>query len=1086
MRRFAVAVLLAQAFSVSADTGQSDAVGELLSSARLWVDKKRDDLATLALKKLLSINPDQTDALLMLGEIELRLDHREQAQKLLQQLQSLHPDHLAGHQLAEAYRIATTDRKTMAMIRLLARSGKDEEAAILLRQLFPQGNPGGDLGVEYSRIMAVVRKQQPQPQLTKIDTISDSSRFWQLIASANSALEKRQLLKAENLAKAALRLFKHNPEATLTLANIDLAMNNPTKAEMLYRKTLDIKPTEDRALRGMIRILVASGRRGEAIGFIENFVEAHPESAGNFAQPRASLLRDEADALLNSGQIARALIVLENGVRAMPTQAWLRFDLAGLYKRQGLPDLGRILMAEGVNRAPDDPEIAYAQAIYLSSLGDEDGVLASLQAIPSEKSSAAMRKLARKAEVRSKLNHARSDYLTGKRQLANSGLDVAEQQSGNDAELLWEVAKNRISNGQTEKGLKLSSRLRLSAPQSDRIETTLRYAELLDDAKQDEELTSLLDAIPESAIVNGRQKQNILDLRRTSILRRSATLTKQNKVIESRQVLEQGLKKGLSEDPRLLMALADNLEESGDLPAAKIIYRQVASHNPTNYDARLSLVRMQIRLDDTTSVREELHHLDNVVPMTAVDTRLGIARQFSALQEHADARRIAKAVGNTNLDDSSVQMQVGRIEKSAGRYEQALRRFDLASQIALKQPAANIELSSARQAIDSIKQRRYGYITGGFDRRQLNGTRGISEVTNDEYPLLMRYPFGYQGHFFAQLDYSTISAGKLNLADFNEAGLFGKIQALGANRLQGLSDQTASGVAFGIGYESDSWRFDAGTTPQGYPLSYWVGGIKKTGNIGNAYYMLDLSRRPMINSLLSYAGVHDPVTGDVWGGVRKNGVEFYSGYDIGRLGLFVQGGGHYLDGVNVKSNTSIMGRTGADWALINDTDMRLTAGFALMYLANGNNRQHYTYGHGGYWSPQDYKSISFPLQWTGRFHKLSYLFRGSGSYSISKQNSADFYPTDRALQLSAYDQPLPSGYDRPVYDGSSSTAFGYSLTGMLEYQVEKQWFLGARMEIARSPFYTPNFTTFYFRYDFEPRNRPISFPPKPVKPYDRY
>jgi hypothetical protein len=317
--------------------------------------------------------------------------------------------------------------------------------------------------------------------------------------------------------------------------------------------------------------------------------------------------------------------------------------------------------------------------------------------------------------------------------------------------------------------------------------------------------------------------------------------------------------------------------------------------------------------------------------------------------------------------------------------------------------------------------------------------------------------------------------------------LFGKTAANGPGSAIGYSDQTASGVDFGVGYETDDWRFDVGSSPQGFPVSYLVGGIKKTGNIGDGYYMLDISRRPKTNSLLSYAGAHDPVTGEVWGGVRKNGAEFYSGYDIKQLGLFLQGSAHYLDGEKVKSNSTIMGRTGADWAWIDDVDMRLTTGFALMYMANANDQQYYTFGHGGYWSPQDYKSISLPVQWTGRFHKLSYLFRGSGSYSMSQQDGADFYPTRSGLQAQAGLQTqLPAGYDSPVYGASSSTAFGYTLTGMLEYQVQDQWYLGARMELARSPYYAPNFMSFYFRYDFEPSNKPIPFPPRPVKPYDRY
>lgn len=1086
MRRLAIALVVAQAMCGHAYSGQAAVDTELLNSARMWVDKKRDDLAALALQKLLRIDPNQSDALLMLGEIELRLEHLEQAQKLLQQLQTANPGHPAGHQLAEAYRIATTGRKAMAMIRLLARSGKDLEAAEQMRQLFPNGNPGGELGLEYSRIMAAANIVPAAARsAAAVTSVSNASRFWDLIAAANTALEQQKLSKAEKLARSANRLFRDDPEALLTLANIELAMTKSGKAEQLFRRVLAAKPAEDRALRGLIKLWLAQGQRRQAIAFVEDFVDKHPESADAFAQPWAGLLREEADAFLAASETAKALQLLESGVNRMPAQVWLRYDLASLYKRQGQVELGRQLMAEGTALLPGDAEMVYAQAIFLAALGDEEAVLASLQNIDVDKYSDGMRALARKAEVRVRIKRAHADHLLGKNQAVQIWLDEAEYRAQDDADLSWEVAQAWIDNGDIDRGLVLGLRLWRAYD----IETVLRYAGLLEDSKRDQTLAELFTEFPDASLKDEQQRQRLIDLRRRHLLRRAGELARQQHPTEARQLLEQGLTDGLQDDPKLLMALADYQEDSGDYAAASAIYRRLAERNPADYEARLALARTRIRQNDpdSTAIQQELQQLDGLVPGVATNLRLGIARQFSALGDHDAARRIAEQTVNAKPDDADTQMQAGRIEKSAERYEWALYHFDQARQLAEAKPDDDIKPEPAQEAIAAIKQRRYGFATGGFDQRELTGTRGISQVTNDQYPLLIRQPFGYQSHFFTQIDYSTITAGNLNLNAYDIVGLFGKTAANGPGSAVGFADQTASGVDFGFGYENDDWRFDLGSSPQGFPVSYLVGGIKKTGSIGDGYYMLDISRRPKTNSLLSYAGAHDPVTGEVWGGVRKTGAEFYSGYDIKQLGLFLQGSAHYLDGEKVKSNSTIMGRTGADWAWIDDVDMRLTTGFALMYIANDNDQQYYTFGHGGYWSPQDYKSISLPVQWTGRFNKLSYLFRGSGSYSLSQQDGANFYPTRSALQTQAGLQTqLPAGYDSPIYGASNSTAFGYTLTGMLEYQVQEQWYLGARMELARSPYYAPNFMTFYFRYDFEPSKKPIPFPPRPVTPYDRY
>lgn len=1083
MRKLAVVLLLGQIVVAGAEMPQPDVTGELLGSARLWVGKKRDDLAISALQKLLRIDPNQTDALLMLGEIELRLEHHEQAKIVLQQLQTGNPEHPAGRQLAEAYRVATSERKTMAMIRLLARSGKNNEAAELTRQLFPAGNPGGELGLEYARIMAAVQPTQTVGAAPKQTTTSNASRFWDLIDAANTAVDKKQLERAEKLALSANRLFRNDPEGLLTLGNICLEQGRSTKAEQLYLRTLAAKPNEDRALRGLIRLWLAQGRRKQGIAFVENFVDQHPKSIDGFAQPWAGLLREEADAVLNAGEQQQAQQILETGLLRMPGQVWLRYDLASLHKRQGFADTGRRIMAEGVQLAPGDAEMAYANGIYLSTLGDDEAVLLSLQTIDSDRYSDGMKALALKSEVRLRVKRAHADYLAGKQQAVTIWLDEAEYAAQEQTDLSWEVAEAWINNGDVERGLLLGQRLRSSGD----FANDLRYARLLDDSKRDQQLVELLNTLDEQAVSNPEQRQEIIDLRRRNLLRRAAVLASTKQYAEARQLLEGGLKGDLQHDAKLRMAIADNMEEQGDFRPASDIYQGLSAENPGNHQARLAAVRMHLQLDDVDSavLLEHLRQLDAEVPPTDSDLRLGIARQYSALQDHDAARRIAHASVAAHPDDAAMQMQAGRIEKSAGRYEWALQNFDTARQLAEAQPDDS-RSKDAEQAIASIKQRRYGFATGGFDRRELSGTSGISQVSNDEYPLLIRVPHGYQGHFFTQLDYSNITAGDLNLADYDTSALFGKIQAYGRDDLRGMSDQTATGVDLGVGYETDDWRFDLGASPQGYPVSYLVGGVKNTGNIGDGYYMLDLSRRPMTNSLLAYAGAQDPITGEVWGGVRKNGVEFYSGYDIKKLGLFLQGSAHYLDGEQVKSNTAIMGRTGVDWSWIDDSEMRLTTGVALMYLAHGNDQQYYTFGHGGYWSPQDYKAISFPVQWTGRYHKLSYLLRGSTSYSISSQDGADFYPTRSDLQTQARLQPLPEGYDSPVYGASSSTAFGYQLTGMLEYEVQEQWYIGARMELARAPYYAPNFMTFYFRYDFEPSNKPIPFPPRPVKPYDRY
>ena len=88
-----------------------------------------------------------------------------------------------------------------------------------------------------------------------------------------------------------------------------------------------------------------------------------------------------------------------------------------------------------------------------------------------------------------------------------------------------------------------------------------------------------------------------------------------------------------------------------------------------------------------------------------------------------------------------------------------------------------------------------------------------------------------------------------------------------------------------------------------------------------------------------------------------------------------------------------------------------------------------------------------------------------------------YYPTNSALQAAA---------GNPIFIGSRGKGNGYSLGGALEYRVAQHLYIGGRLEIDRSAFYTPNFATLYLRYMFNPNTDSVPFPPDPVKPYSKF
>jgi hypothetical protein len=241
-----------------------------------------------------------------------------------------------------------------------------------------------------------------------------------------------------------------------------------------------------------------------------------------------------------------------------------------------------------------------------------------------------------------------------------------------------------------------------------------------------------------------------------------------------------------------------------------------------------------------------------------------------------------------------------------------------------------------------------------------------------------------------------------------------------------------------------------------------------------------VSRRPVTSTLLSYAGAHDPVTGEAWGGILSNGISAHIGYSSGRFSVFADPGYYHLTGMNVLTNTEFELRTGLHYDLIQREDMLLSGGLTFTNWRYRENLRYYTFGHGGYYSPQTYYSLTIPVRWTGRSDSWSYMLNGSVSASVSHEKNMPFYPTDAALQT------LGNANGTAYYSGGDGHGTGYSLGGSLEKLLTSHLLVGGRIEIDRSDYYTPNFAILYLRYQFDARSGPVSYPPDLVKPYSRF
>ena len=501
---------------------------------------------------------------------------------------------------------------------------------------------------------------------------------------------------------------------------------------------------------------------------------------------------------------------------------------------------------------------------------------------------------------------------------------------------------------------------------------------------------------------------------------------------------------------RELRSKADTALAAGRSGQALRYLEQAIDQEPAQPWVRFDLAKLYIKLGQPAAAREVMDQGVNAAPSDA-EMRYAAALIYSSLNDDTAALAELSAIPDTAQTDKTREM--------------------------------------AQRLRSAIERRRNGFFTAGFNVHDKPGSAGLSQYTALSVPMELRLPQGYDAHWTIHVDPVSLDAGSVP-AVYNDAALFGQVQAFGPGSLASFpsgAPQEATGVDLGVAYETENWRVDLGSTPIGFPVENLVGGVRHSGEWAGLSYRGSLARRPITGSVVSYAGARDPVSGQVWGGVVSNGVDLSLGYyGAGRLSGSFSAGAQRLTGRHVKTNDHLRFRAAGDWAFVDEPSQQVSAGLALTYWRYAEDLGEYTFGHGGYYSPQSYLSLALPVDWRGRYGRLGYLLRASASISRTQEAAQDFYPNDPALQAQAAGSPLPAGFSQPVYGASTGGGFGYTLKAALEYRLGEHWFIGSQLQMDRSEYYNPNVLSSYFRYDFDGKPAETPYPPRPPLPYSDY
>ncbi|WP_185856216.1 cellulose biosynthesis protein BcsC [Vreelandella populi] len=298
------------------------------------------------------------------------------------------------------------------------------------------------------------------------------------------------------------------------------------------------------------------------------------------------------------------------------------------------------------------------------------------------------------------------------------------------------------------------------------------------------------------------------------------------------------------------------------------------------------------------------------------------------------------------------------------------------------------------------------------------------------------------------------------------AGIQGRLQATA--RAASPDSLRDSGTGLALSYENEDVSLDIGSTPLEFEETNMVGGINWRPQISeNTSLSFTAERRAIKDSVLSYAGAYDTYSGDSWGGVVRTGGRAGVNYDTDAGGLYADIGAYRYTGHNVADNQSYDLSLGGYARPINNERRQLQTGVHISAMAFDDDLSHFTYGHGGYFSPQDYVSVAFPINYRENISDQltigGYLAPGFQSYST---DDSDYFPTDPESQALLDVFAALGATPASRYAGESESGVGLSLGGAMEYRMTPDLSLGGRVDFNSFGDYNDTSASVFMNYTF--------------------
>lgn len=833
-----------------------------------------------------------------------------------------------------------------------------------------------------------------------------SAKFWGLLKDARG--DEAMLTEALQLAAPADRWH-----AQLALADAANARGQRKTAENGYREVLAQMANQPDALRALTSILVDEERFAEAQPVNDRLERIAPEKAFASGMLRAGALRADA-ARSRTTDLPRARRELIAAQQADPRNVWVLHDLANVLLETGDPAAAQPVVAALLQLAPALPEAQVTEARLFAALGEDAQALAVLAALPPPLAPSTLT-LQRRLSVRVQI----PALLAGDRDAALAGLQQLQTLVAADPELSAQVAIAWSKLGERERAVTLMRSAMAKAPARTRG-ARLELASALLDAGDDAAMAQILDGLDRDASLSADERKSLGELRIARAVRLADHQRESGDEVLARATLDPVLR-DYPRDFRVVAAQARLLERS-DPRRAHALYLSLLAAAPTDASAARGAIDTALAVNDVDEA-EKLSDEDIRIHSDDPRALLGAAHVALVREDDSTAMRDLSAAlellpetqVSRNFDLSGARPGSSAAVLMAGAQRRA----------ALPDTSLRGDILREMQSVGSRHRPSFG---GAFSLRQRGGEPGLSELGELRESFGAQTPLGYSAR--ARLDITEIEL---------DGGTMG---AYAAPRFG--TGVAASGRRQAIGTELlatiESRHLDAffGATPIGFRALSVLGGLRGRGALGPVSFGAELSRKSIAESLLSYAGEHDAATGRNWGGVVMDGGHLDLAYQGGDLRVFAYGELHRVVGLNVAENRRIAGGGGLELRLAQGDLGAVYIGPSVAALGFDRNLRFFTFGQGGYFSPQRFVHGGLAL-----------TVRHSGAVTFEAAAEPGY---DAYIEAKSEILPLsPPGAGGAPYLGRSSSGVSFNGRAQLGWQISDVWELGLNAGVLRAP-----------------------------------